>query len=140
MQSGILSAMGHGSANYDAPAAQLTAASAASVAATLQALATPSRLLILAALRREPCTPSRLAEQLGMEQSAVSHQLRLLRNLGLVAATRQGKNMVYALFDNHVAQLLDQAVYHSEHLRLGLRDSPAQRPEEPAATASIATR
>ena len=118
--------MGHGSVANEAPPAQLTAASAAAVAATLQALATPSRLLILAALRREPCTPSRLAEQVGMEQSAVSHQLRLLRNLGLVAATRSGKNMVYTLFDNHVAALLDQAVYHSEHLRLGLRDTPAR--------------
>ena len=132
--------MGHGSANYDAPPAQLTAASAASVAATLQALATPSRLLILAALRREPCTPSRLADQLGMEQSAVSHQLRLLRNLGLVAATRSGKNMVYALFDNHVAQLLDQAVYHSEHLRLGLRDAPAAALEAPMAAADVTAR
>jgi DNA-binding transcriptional ArsR family regulator len=118
--------MGHGSASYDAPPAQLTAASAASVAATLQALATPSRLLILAALRKEPCTVTRLSEQTGMEQSAVSHQLRLLRNLGLVAGTRAGKNIVYALYDNHVAQLLDQAVYHSEHLRLGLRDTPAE--------------
>jgi ArsR family transcriptional regulator, nickel/cobalt-responsive transcriptional repressor len=118
--------MGHSSADRDAPPAQLTPASAAQVAATLQALATPSRLLILAALRREPCTVTRLAEQAGMEQSAVSHQLRLLRNLGLVAATRQGKNMIYELFDDHVAQLLDQAVYHSEHLRLGLRDAPAE--------------
>jgi DNA-binding transcriptional ArsR family regulator len=128
--------MGHGSDTSDAPPAQLTAASAASVAATLQALATPSRLLILAALRREPCTPSQLAEQVGMEQSAVSHQLRLLRNLGLVAATRSGKNMVYALFDNHVAQLLDQAVYHSEHLRLGLRDTPAETVPETAGSAA----
>ncbi|HEY3870051.1 MAG TPA: metalloregulator ArsR/SmtB family transcription factor [Actinocrinis sp.] len=119
--------MGHRIGDHDAPpAAQLTAASAVQVAATLQALATPSRLLILAALRREPRTVTQLAEHAGMEQSAVSHQLRLLRNLGLVAATRQGKNMVYALFDNHVAQLLDQAVYHSEHLRLGLRDTLAE--------------
>ncbi len=135
-----MATMGHGSANYDAPPAQLTATSAASVAATLQALATPSRLLILAALRREPCTPSRLSEALGMEQSAVSHQLRLLRNLGLVAATRQGKNMVYALFDNHVAQLLDQAVYHSEHLRMGLRDTPAALEElAPTLRAQVTT-
>jgi DNA-binding transcriptional ArsR family regulator len=42
-----------------------------------------------------------------MEQSAVSHQLRLLRNLGLVTDTRSGKNIVYVLYDNHVAALLD---------------------------------
>lgn len=117
----------------------LTAASAASVAATLQALSTPSRLLILARLRHEPCTVTQLAEQIGMEQSAVSHQLRLLRNLGLVAGTRAGKSIVYALYDNHVAALLDQAVYHSEHLRLGLRDTPADASERAAdgATAAV---
>jgi DNA-binding transcriptional ArsR family regulator len=57
-----------------------------------------------------------------MEQSAVSHQLRLLRNLGLVTGTRHGRSIVYSLYDNHVAQLLDEAVYHIEHLRLGLAD------------------
>jgi hypothetical protein len=59
-----------------------------------------------------------------MEQSACSHQLRLLRNLGLVTGTRQGRSVVYALHDNHVAALLDQAVHHIEHLRLGVVDPP----------------
>jgi DNA-binding transcriptional ArsR family regulator len=59
-----------------------------------------------------------------MEQSAVSHQLRLLRNLGLVTGRRAGRSIVYSLHDNHVAQLLDEAVYHIEHLRLGVRDTP----------------
>jgi ArsR family transcriptional regulator, nickel/cobalt-responsive transcriptional repressor len=118
--------MGHGSAAGDAPPAQLTPASAAQVASTLQALATPSRLLILAALRREPCTVTELSEHTGMEQSAVSHQLRLLRHLGLVEGTRHGKTTVYALYDDHVSRLLDEAVYHSGHLRLGLRDHAAQ--------------
>ncbi len=54
-----------------------------------------------------------------MEQSACSHQLRLLRNLGLVVGERRGRSVVYALHDDHVAGLLDQAVYHVEHLRLG---------------------
>ncbi|EOT05597.2 hypothetical protein K530_02757 [Streptomyces noursei CCRC 11814] len=47
-----------------------------------------------------------------MEQSACSHQLRLLRNLGLVVGTRKGRSVVYSLYDNHVAELLDQAIYH----------------------------
>ena len=120
--------MGNEQAGRDrAPAAVLDAASAAAVAETLQALATPSRLLILARLRHEPCTVTQLAQDVGMEQSAVSHQLRLLRHLGLVVGTRQGKNTVYALYDNHVAMLLDEAVYHSEHLRLGIRDQVPPR-------------
>jgi ArsR family transcriptional regulator, nickel/cobalt-responsive transcriptional repressor len=105
-----------------APPATLDAASAALVAQTMQALAAPSRLLILARLRREPCSVTRLAADIGMEQSAVSHQLRMLRHLGLVTGTRQGKTTVYALYDDHVARLLDEAVYHSEHLRIGLPD------------------
>jgi DNA-binding transcriptional ArsR family regulator len=109
------------------PPAELDAASAASVAQTMQALAAPSRLLILSRLRREPCPVGQLAADVGMEQSAVSHQLRLLRHLGLVEGTRHGKTTVYALYDDHVARLLDEAVYHSEHLRLGLRDAAAGR-------------
>jgi DNA-binding transcriptional ArsR family regulator len=119
--------MGHGA---DAPAAsriartRLDAATAQKVATTLQALATPSRLLILARLREGPLPATELAAEVGMEQSACSHQLRLLRNLGLVTGTRQGRSVVYALYDNHVAELLDQALYHAEHLRLGLTDAP----------------
>jgi ArsR family transcriptional regulator, nickel/cobalt-responsive transcriptional repressor len=106
------------------PPAALDAASAAAVAETMQALAAPSRLLILARLRRGPCTVTTLAADVGMAQSAVSHQLRLLRHLSLVTATRRGKTTIYALYDEHVAMLLDEAVYHSEHLRHGGRDEP----------------
>jgi DNA-binding transcriptional ArsR family regulator len=60
-----------------------------------------------------------------MEQSAVSHQLRLLRNLGLVEGERHGRTVVYSLYDNHVAQLLDEAIYHAEHLRLAVPDRPS---------------
>lgn len=98
--------------------------SATHVATTLQALATPSRLMILTELRQGPLPVSALAGAIGMEQSAVSHQLRLLRNLGLVTGTRTGRSIVYSLYDNHVAQLLDEAIYHSEHLCLGLSDRP----------------
>jgi DNA-binding transcriptional ArsR family regulator len=116
--------VGHGVEGWDAPAAALDAEAAASVAATLQALATPSRLLMLTRLRQSPCSVGELAEAVGMEQSAVSHQLRLLRHLGLVAGKRDGRSIVYSLYDAHVAQLLDEAVYHIEHLRLGVRDNP----------------
>jgi DNA-binding transcriptional ArsR family regulator len=117
-----MDAVGHGVQGRDTPPAVLDAQTAASVATTLQALATPSRLLILSRLRQGPCGVSELAETIGMEASAVSHQLRLLRTLGLVTGTRAGQRIVYALHDNHVAMLLDEAVYHSEHLRLGVPD------------------
>ncbi|MDG3010733.1 winged helix-turn-helix transcriptional regulator [Rhodococcus sp. D2-41] len=114
--------MGHGVQGKVTSAAALDAASAATVAETLQALATPSRLLMLTRLRQGPCSVGELADAVGMEQSAVSHQLRLLRALGLVTGTRSGRSIVYSLYDNHVAELLDHAVYHIEHLRLGLHD------------------
>ncbi len=81
--------MGHGVDSEITPAAHLDADSAATIAATLQALATPSRLMILTKLRQGPCGVGALAEAVGMEQSAVSHQLRLLRALGLVTGSRQ---------------------------------------------------
>ncbi|MGV9253688.1 ArsR/SmtB family transcription factor [Streptomyces sp. NPDC003697] len=122
--------MGHGAdAKTTATARQrLETVGAAEVAATLQALATPSRLRILARLQEGPCPATELAEAVGMEQSACSHQLRLLRNLGLVTGERRGRSVIYALYDNHVAELLEQALYHVEHLRLGLRDIPARAP------------
>lgn len=118
-----LSGMGHGMQGRDRPVARLDASTAARVATTLQALATPSRLLILTELRRGPTAVTELAHAVGMEQSAVSHQLRLLRNLGLVIGVRSGRTIVYRLFDDHVAHLLDEAVYHCEHLRLGMPDN-----------------
>jgi DNA-binding transcriptional ArsR family regulator len=111
--------MGHGVQGQDTPPARLDAASAAAVADTLQALTAPSRLLILSRLRESPSTVTELIESVGMEQSAISHQLRLLRTMGLIVKHRTGRNITYSLYDNHVASLLDEAVYHAEHLRLG---------------------
>ncbi|MEU6811452.1 metalloregulator ArsR/SmtB family transcription factor [Streptomyces sp. NPDC046831] len=120
--------MGHGrdtTTNSASTRERLDAVGTADVAATLQALATPSRLYILARLQEGPSAVGELAEAVGMEASACSHQLRLLRNLGLVTGERRGRSIVYSLYDNHVAELLDQALYHVEHLRLGLHDTPA---------------
>ncbi|WP_129840297.1 metalloregulator ArsR/SmtB family transcription factor [Streptomyces sp. RFCAC02] len=117
--------MGHGADDRAATTRErLDAVGAADVAATLQALATPSRLRILARLQEGPCAAGDLAAAVGMEASACSHQLRLLRNLGLITGERDGRSIVYALHDNHVAELLDQALFHVEHLRLGIRDTP----------------
>ena len=102
-----------------AHAGHLDVETAAQVAQTMQALAAPSRVRILGRLRESPCSVGELAEAVGMEQSAVSHQLRLLRHLGLVTGERQGRRVVYALHDSHVGVLLEEAIYHIEHVRLG---------------------
>jgi DNA-binding transcriptional ArsR family regulator len=102
-------------------AGALDADTARHVAETMQALAAPSRVRILGRLRESPCSVGELAAAVEMEQSAVSHQLRLLRHLGLVVGERSGRKIVYALHDAHVGVLLEEAVYHVEHVRLGIR-------------------
>jgi len=93
---------------------------ARSAAESIQALSAPSRLRILARLHAGSASVNEIADSVGMESSAVSHQLRLLRHLGLVIGQRDGRQVVYELYDDHVADLLEQVVSHVEHVRLGL--------------------
>lgn len=107
--------MAHGR-NHHEPS-RLDADFTRAIAETMQALATPSRLRILGRLHAGPCPVNELASAVGMEPSAVSHQLRLLRHLGLVIGHRDGRQVVYDLHDDHVGELLEQAISHVEHLR-----------------------
>jgi DNA-binding transcriptional ArsR family regulator len=102
----------------------VTAEDARRVARIMAALATPSRVRILARLREGECTVGELAAAVEMEQPAVSHQLRILRDLGLVVGRRTGRHVIYGLYDPHVASLLDEALRHIEHLRAGAADPP----------------
>jgi ArsR family transcriptional regulator, nickel/cobalt-responsive transcriptional repressor len=104
------------------PGELLDAQLARQVAETMQALATPSRLRILACLHEGSASVSEISAAVGMDGSAVSHQLRILRHLGLVSGEREGRRVNYSLHDHHVAQLLEQAMSHVEHLRLGIAD------------------
>ena len=101
---------------------------ARSAGESIQALSAPSRLRILARLHAGPASVNEIADSVDMEGSAVSHQLRLLRHLGLVTGQREGRQIVYELHDDHVADLLEQVVSHVEHVRLGLagRKAPAE--------------
>ena len=84
------------------------------VADAMFALSTPSRVQILGFLLAGPKTVSDLMDALDMEQSAVSHQLRVLREHRLVIAERDGRTRVYALYDEDVAALVEVAVRHVE--------------------------
>lgn len=92
----------------------------------MQALATPSRLRILGRLHAGPSSVNELADAVAMGPSAVSHQLRVLRHLGLVVGRRDGRQIVYELHDDHVGELLEQAIGHVEHLRQGLSRGAAR--------------
>ena len=76
------------------------------------ALSTPSRVLILGCLLEGPRSVGDLTSLLGMEQSSVSHQLRVLRDHALVRAERVGRQRVYALHDEHVIALLQAGLRH----------------------------
>ena len=128
-RSGMVASVSH-SPNGVPPAARIDAPTAGAIAETMHALAAPSRVRILAALKDAPCSVATLAEQVEMEPSAVSHQLRVLRHLGLVVRAREGRRVIYALHDEHVGTLLDHAAYHVDHLRLG---ASAPSPERQSA-------
>jgi DNA-binding transcriptional ArsR family regulator len=116
------------------PADRLDAAFAGVVADTMQALATASRVRILGRLHAGPHSVGELADAVGMEPSAVSHQLRLLRHLGLVTGRRDGRRVVYELHDEHVGQMLEQAISHVEHLRIAARRAARVEVEVEAVT------
>lgn len=109
--------MAHGANRHDP--SELDPEFAQAVADTMQALSTPSRLRILGQLHLGPSAVNELAAAVAMEPSAVSHQLRVLRHLGLVIGRREGRHIVYDLYDDHVGELLEQAIGHVEHLRGG---------------------
>ena len=74
----------------------------------------PTRLKLLAALLGQEMCVCDLSELLGISQSAVSHQLRLLRTSRLVKNRRDGKTIFYALADDHIITILNQGLNHIE--------------------------
>jgi ArsR family transcriptional regulator len=86
--------------------------SAVALAETFKVLGDPTRVRILDALSRTEVPVCDLAEELGLTQSAVSHQLRLLRSMRLVRARRDGRHIYYALDDDHILKLFKQGLEH----------------------------
>ena len=75
-------------------------------------LGDPSRLKILMALRRNEMCVCDLAALTAISESAVSHQLRRLKDLALVKTRRDGQVVYYSLDDKHVVLLLDIGLRH----------------------------
>lgn len=80
---------------------------------TFRLLSDPTRLKIILALNISEMCVCDLASLLDVSRSAVSHQLRLLRNRKLVKYRRQGKITYYSLIDEHISGLIELAVVHS---------------------------
>lgn len=73
-----------------------------------------TRIRILAALFDGELCVGEIAEKLEMSQTAISHQLRVLKQNHLIKYRRQGKSMIYSLADDHVKTIIDCAVEHVE--------------------------
>jgi ArsR family transcriptional regulator len=71
-----------------------------------------TRLRILHLLLREELFVNNISEKLSMNQSAVSHQLRILKQARLVKIRREGKNMFYSLDDEHIEMILKLGTEH----------------------------
>ncbi len=85
------------------------------LAETFRALSDPTRIRMVSLLADAELCVCDLAAALGMSQSAVSHQLRTLRDLRLVRRRREGRQIFYALKDDHVADLFRRGLEHVAH-------------------------
>jgi DNA-binding transcriptional ArsR family regulator len=94
------------------------------LAETFQALADPTRARLVYALIQQPLCVRDLAIVVGLSESAISHQLRFLRDRRIVKGRREGKVVYYTADDQHVAALFREADHHVDHIRRGLPDHP----------------
>ncbi len=85
----------------------------------LARMAHPTRLAVLVTLRDGPATVGALADHLEVEQSALSHQLRLLRDSGLVVSEPRGRRRLYRLADRCVADIVHATLVHAAERRAG---------------------
>jgi DNA-binding transcriptional ArsR family regulator len=95
------------------PLDEQTAARTAELFATLS---DPNRVRILAALLEDvELNVGSLAACLGMSESAISHQLRGLRQMRIVRARKEGRQVYYSVDDDHIARLFQQGIDHIRH-------------------------
>ena len=87
------------------------------VSQIFKVLGDPTRIRILNLLCCAEYAVNDIAEHLGMNQSAVSHQLRLLKNMRIVKFRREGTTIYYSCEDDHIIHLLHQTIDHARHSR-----------------------
>jgi ArsR family transcriptional regulator len=88
---------------------------AAHVAELFRAFSDTSRVRILSALIEQEVSVNALAQLVGISESAVSHHLRSLRQMKLVKARRDGKEVYYRVEDEHLISLFRQGVRHIQY-------------------------
>jgi ArsR family transcriptional regulator, lead/cadmium/zinc/bismuth-responsive transcriptional repressor len=84
------------------------------LAATFKALGDPTRVKIISALLLDELCVCDIASLIGLSQSAISHQLRVLRNMNLVKYRKDGRIAYYSLDDDHISAILTAGLKHAE--------------------------
>ncbi|MFH1912436.1 MAG: metalloregulator ArsR/SmtB family transcription factor [Pseudomonadota bacterium] len=84
------------------------------LAASFKVLGDPTRTKIISALLQEELCVCDLASLIGISQSAISHQLRVLRNMNLVKYRKDGRIAYYSLDDDHISSILTAGLKHVE--------------------------
>lgn len=87
---------------------------ARTIARFFQVLADPTRVRMVKALADAEWCVTDLTEALGMDQPAVSHQLKYLRDMGLVDWRKRGRHVYYTLSDSHLHDILVSSIEHLE--------------------------
>lgn len=97
------------------PSLPLDDLTARRLADLFSALDDPTRVRILAALIEGELTVGGLAQQVGLTKSAISHQLRGLKQKRLVRARKQGRQVFVSIDDEHVIELFRKGLEHAQH-------------------------
>lgn len=106
----------NGTSNIDVLKEQLISEQIASgLAEVFKALGDPTRLKIIHTLLNKELCVHDIVQVLEMGQSAISHQLRYLRNLRIVKRRKVGKTVYYSLDDEHIEQIFVQMLQHMKH-------------------------
>lgn len=80
-----------------------------------KALGDKTRLRIVDSIYEQAKSVNTIANELQMSQSAISHQLKLLKTYDIVKSLRKGKEVYYSLSDSHVKEIIDQVYTHASH-------------------------
>ena len=82
------------------------------IAELFKGFADPTRVHILSLLSQQERCVTEIAEEVQLSQSAISHQLRILKQMHLIKYRRDGKNLWYSLADDHVKTILQMGLEH----------------------------
>ena len=82
------------------------------IAELFKGFADPTRVHILSLLAQQELCVTDIADAVELSQSAISHQLRMLKQMHLIKYRREGKNLLYSLADDHVKTILEMGLEH----------------------------